>query len=576
MVKYFIILGLSASISLSQQGTYKKKSISSLETVWIKPGALKNIKKVDFDILNSFIEFYIEIPRFDFNTLPKSQIQAFINEANKLSVVDTKTLSKVMEDTIIEEILSILNDPRVQSQRGQKLKNESDFKSFASTKAKSIGLTTKQLGSLMNSAFIYLPYINKMESEKEKGTLSIKIEGGIIWWRMKVKENGTAFLEKIYDATISADNSIDLNLKDSKGKKYTYSEYTWGDRKFETNPETYVQGDAMAEFIQNLSIKMREIPEFKLQAQVEERIGRRYGFRLGLEEGVHLDDGFFLIELEEDEKGNEKEVNLGFLRVSKSRKKSNSLTALSTAKQIYGKKGDIGSIMVEHPRLGIESKFKLSVKSGLNIEPDHAFNLIEETAKNSLILGYGMSYNLAPIINLSQTFLDVEFAFGLLNAKLTDEAIDDRVIPYTIGLGVGLSKKFWFGRMNFPVGLLYNIEGLTFHSKEEELSFSSSGGKLNTGLEYMINANTIISFGIEYTVIPEISSVTFENEDEEEIDLSKELGDDFLDFWNKGGVGYFGNDPLSLSGLSIRFGIDRSLGGTEGNIFGSLDRFKKY
>ena len=41
----------------------------------------------------------------------------------------------------------------------ENFKNESDYQSFAYTKGKSRGLNKSQLESLMNSAYIYLPYI---------------------------------------------------------------------------------------------------------------------------------------------------------------------------------------------------------------------------------------------------------------------------------------------------------------------------------------------------------------------------------------------------------------------------------
>lgn len=573
-LRTLLLFGLFFSTIFPQQGKYKRKSVSSLESVWIKPGSLKNIDKVDIKILDNFMEFYIEIPRFDFNTLPKSQINAFVNEANALEVVDTKTLSKVMENTILDEILSVLNDPDIQNKRGQKLKDESDFESFAATKAKSIGLTTDQLSSLMNSAYIYLPYISKMESKEEKGNLDISMEGGIIWWRVKVDGNGTASIDKVLDATTSVTNSIDLNSKDLKGKKRTYKKYTFGDKKFDTTPYTYVQGDAMLAFAKNLSVKTRELSDFKLQAQVAEKDRNSYGFQLGLADGVHLDDGFFLVELTEDSEGNEKEVNLGFLRVSKSGKNKNDATALSTAKQIFGEKGDVGSIVMEHPRLGMDSRIRLGMRSGLNIEPGHALDFIEKTAESAFMLGFDLSYNLAPIINSSQTFLDFGFTFGVINAELTEDAIDNKVFPYIWGAGLGLSKKFWFGRMNVPVGLSYGIESLSFSSSEgESLFLSGFGGKLNTGFEYMIDANTTFNIGVQYNIVPEISSISF-YEDGEEVDLSESLGDDFLDLWNEGDL--LGNDPLSLSGLSIKVGIDYSLGELGFDVFGFLDPLKKH
>ena len=127
MKKIFTVVICLSFLSISvfaQQGKYVRKSVSSLQSVWIKPGALKNVSNVDMDIFNNFMKFYIEVPRFDFNTLPQNQIDAFLREANAKDSVNVDTLSMVMDNTIVKDILKILNDPDVKMNRGGKLKSE--------------------------------------------------------------------------------------------------------------------------------------------------------------------------------------------------------------------------------------------------------------------------------------------------------------------------------------------------------------------------------------------------------------------------------------------------------------------
>ena len=127
------ILLFTVAISFGQQGVYKKKSVSSLDAVWIKPGAAKNTD-INIKILNDFMEFYIEVPRFDFNQLSKSQVRAFLDKANALDEVTSESLSEAMETTIIKDIMDILNDPEIQKMRSENFKSESDFETFAATK----------------------------------------------------------------------------------------------------------------------------------------------------------------------------------------------------------------------------------------------------------------------------------------------------------------------------------------------------------------------------------------------------------------------------------------------------------
>jgi hypothetical protein len=69
-------------------------------------------------------------------------------------------------------------------------------------KAKSLGLTTDELSTLMNSAYIYLPYIKSAKKEIDEKSLTITIEGGIIWWQLKIDPDGKAIpnIEIVADA----------------------------------------------------------------------------------------------------------------------------------------------------------------------------------------------------------------------------------------------------------------------------------------------------------------------------------------------------------------------------------------
>ena len=572
MKKIFTVVICLSFLSISvfaQQGKYVRKSVSSLQSVWIKPGALKNVSNVDMDIFNNFMKFYIEVPRFDFNTLPQNQIDAFLREANAKDSVDVDTLSMVMDNTIVKDILKILNDPDVKMNRGGKLKSEADLQSFAATKAKSLGLTTEELKVLMNSAYIYLPYVTELSSETKEGMLSVDIKGGIIWWRVGVQPNGDVAVTQVLDATTRGINSIDLNATEIlTDKKLTYDEYSFGDNKFKTTPQTYVQAGAILAFAKNLGVKTKELDDFKLQAQVAEKTGNEYSFKLGLAEGVHLDDGFFLVELTEDEEGNEKSVQMGFLRIAKTGKNSENPLALSSAKQMYGDKGDVGSLVMEHPRLGMDVRVRFGIKAGLNIPAEYTnlglFTILESDVTSATMIDVDISYNLAPIINRSQTFLDVGFSFGFPNAMLTKEAIASKVAAAVWNAGMGASTKFWMGRTNVPVGFKLNYQSFSMGSSEIQYNISSLGFSLNSGFEYMLNANTVLHVGVEMNLAtkPGRLSITYDGEEIVSLDKPDEVAELYPE--------------LFLGGWGFKVGVDYALGELPFDLFGFLDPMKKH
>ena len=196
--------------------------------------------------------------------------------------------------------------------------------------------------------------------------------GGIIWWKVNISSNGEVSVDEVLNAETKTMNSIDLDAKDMFGNKKKYDKYTFGDKSYKTNPQSYVQGGAMLAFAKNLNVKTRELADFKLQAQVIEKDAKSYGFQLGLGEGLHLDDPMFLVEFSEDSEGNEKIDKIGFLEVSKSANNKEDKSALSSATQMYGDAGDVGSVVMEGILVsGIDVRLRLGMKSGLNIEPNH-------------------------------------------------------------------------------------------------------------------------------------------------------------------------------------------------------------
>ena len=338
----FICLGCILS---AQQGKYVRKSVSSLESVWFKPGSVGGLQ-FDSKTFDKFIDFYIEIDRFDYNVLPGNLIQEFRREANSIEEVSADALSEVLEKSVTSKIVEILNDPEVMQKRGTALKDEAAFQSFAATKAKSLGLTTEELKTLMNSAYIYLPFISSAEKKSDGADdLSVTIKGGITWWQVKMLGDGSTSVEQVLSATTMGYSVIDPTAKDPITKQSLYNEFQFGAEKWSTSPTQYCQNDAMLAFCKNLGVKTKEIDAFKLSAQIVEVDGKEYGFPLGFREGVHLDDGFHIVEYEEDDEGNEVAVRQGFVRVSRTGDNVEDPNNYTYAQQLLGSRVSEGTVI---------------------------------------------------------------------------------------------------------------------------------------------------------------------------------------------------------------------------------------
>ena len=589
MKKVIIISVLLVSVSLlvGQQGKYVRKSVSSLESVWFKPGSVAGL---DFDskTFDKFIDFYVEVDRFDYNVLPGNLIQDFRREANSIDSVNADAISDVLESTVISKIVDILNDPDVMQKRGTALKDESAFQSFAATKAKSLGLTTDELKTLMNSAYIYLPYIHSAKKETEDKYLSITIYGGILWWQLKVDGSGNASVEKVLEAKTSGLSSIDPNGKNPLTDKPLYTEFKFGNEKWSTTPEQYAQNDAMLAFAKNLGVKTKEIEAFKLQAQIVEADGKKYAFPLGFKEGVHLDDGFHIVEFMEDEQGNEVAEEIGFVRVAKTGDNNEDPNNYTYANQLLGSKVSEGTVVMEHPRLGMDARIKFGMISGMNISRSHSqlpnflggeyIFVDDEGATSEIGANITFAYNLAPIIGVSQTFLDIDMGFFMPVVEINPNA---EAFPFIIPINFGVTKKIQFGKSNLGVGVnggfdMFSMAGTitvsTVSSTEYTYAYSIMALGFGASVNYEMLLTPDLSFnigaGYRLGLAPLSASITI---DETEYDLTENYttyfpGKDFDETF----------EDLNLGGLGINLGINYALGELPINLFGFLDPLKKH
>ena len=588
MKKVIIISVLLVSVSLlvGQQGKYVRKSVSSLESVWFKPGSVAGL---DFDskTFDKFIDFYVEVDRFDYNVLPGNLIQDFRREANSIDEINPDAISDVLESTVISKIVDILNDPDVMQKRGTALKDESAFQSFAATKAKSLGLTTDELKTLMNSAYIYLPYIHSAKKETEDKYLSITIYGGILWWQLKVDGSGNASVEKVLEAKTSGLSSIDPNGKNPLTDKPLYTEFKFGNEKWSTTPEQYAQNDAMLAFAKNLGVKTKEIEAFKLQAQIVEADGKKYAFPLGFKEGVHLDDGFHIVEFMEDEQGNEVAEEIGFVRVAKTGDNKSDPNNFTYANQLLGSKVSEGTVVMEHPRLGMDARIKFGMISGMNISRSHSqlpnflggeyIFVDDEGATSAIGANITFAYNLAPVIGVSQTFLDIDMGFFMPVVEINPNA---EAFPFIIPINFGVTKKIQFGKSNLGVGVnggfdMFSMAGTitgTVSSTEYTYAYSIMALGFGASVNYEMLLTPDLSFnigaGYRLGLAPLSASITI---DETEYDLTENYttyfpGKDFDETF----------EDLNLGGLGINLGINYALGELPINLFGFLDPLKKH
>ena len=521
-----LLFGFFAIDSFAQQGEYVRKSVSSIESVWIKPGAVDFGVSFDHDFFEIMVDEYIEMNRFDYNTLPEPILKDFRDRANSLSDVTPEAMSEVLNETVVKEILNILNDPEVKKARGQALKSESDAESFAATKAKSLNLTTEQLKTLLNSAYIYLPYIGNVEREDKDGNVKIDIEGGIIWYNVVVSPDGTTELELVKNTETSVFGMQDLSEDD---------DFAYGTQVFDTNPVEYAFYDATLAFAKNLGVQTKEIEDFKLSAQVTEVTNNKYYFPLGKKEGIYMDDTFLLYEQVQDESGEVSEKQVGLVRVINTANNREDENAKSEAVQLIGDRYQPGIIVRENPRYGLDIRVGASVLTGI----DYTDGTLKEPADGAAGGKLTFSYNTAPIIGITQTFVEIQTSFNGLNASTIEDA-NNTPLLYTAYLNA--RKRFSFGRAFVGAGLGAGVDGIAFFSSDDDNvtdGISTIGVKADAETGFLISPNLSLNVGLGYKV--------------SEASVNADFG-----------------------GLLINVGVSYSLRQLPFNVFGFLDGLKKH
>jgi hypothetical protein len=217
----------------------------------------------------------------------------------------------------------------------------------------------------------------------------------------------------------------------------------------------------------------------------------------------------------------------------------------------------------------MDTRVRLGYKSGLKIPAEYTsipgfFQILDSDASSATMVDLDFSYNLAPIINISQSFLDLGLSVGVPLAKLTDEAIASKVASLVWDVGAGFSKKIWMGRMNIPLGLMFNFQSFSMGSKELQYNISSLGFSLISGFEYMLNADLTMHAGVEMNIAMPSGRVSLTYNEEEIFFYTdpKEISELYPE--------------LFLGGWNFKIGVDYSLGELPFDLFGFLDPMKKY
>jgi opacity protein-like surface antigen len=273
-----------------------------------------------------------------------------------------------------------------------------------------------------------------------------------------------------------------------EGEKVDYKEYA-----FRT---------AAIALARDIQVAVRDIPEFRLGAQVIEVYSNAISFPMGKREGIKIDDGFDLVELQENPDGGVIQKKIGFARVTQVADNRSNPNRFSKAIVIIGRGLEPGIYVSERPRLPID----LLVNFKTN-----PFTITLTGFGSESMTGYSIHaellYNLGRNLDISQLWVGGGLSFGggsAENLEIMKIIFGDKPDVSILEYNAVIMKRFYLPFRFSVVGRAdFVLEVVNFSKGDAKLQHSGLGLALGLGVEYTATPDVILGLGLGYRFFSE-------------------------------------------------------------------------
>lgn len=546
---YAFILMMFFNSAFGQMDQYSRKSISFVNML-VYNESKENFRLETEQAFLTRLQSQLQLDRFDVNPLPDEIGNKLRNALPSFhDLGDEEVLISAMESVIIPELQKILDVEK--EARARDFVSETERNSFIALKAKEVGVSSKHMIEVMNSAYIFLPFVSKIEANKhkkdsedkdDKDKMNVTVKGGLYVY--KVNYTGDYSITKM--ATVRGSGYGSKEKKDSwktaKNKAFVASASSLG---------------------LSMKVELQKIDDFKLKAQLRKVKALSVKFPLGKKEGLKLDRPYYVGEWVENKKGIRKFEKDGFVRIGKVANNYDDPSALSSAYVIH--KGDWarGMTLMEHPTLGIDFAFKpkmfqIEIDSGYFKAKDKDPAVYIASAKKNLFgAEFDLNINIAEQTKKLQSFLVLGGSFSGMTLENRIFNKDDYPISYIednleksaaffFNGHIGYLRKNYLGPVAFRREFLLGVQGVSFSNEyvegDDDLNIMALGfgGSITLGLEVALNIDWNLGVFGGYDLYPGMPIWTMkyadkdDDDDEKDIDLKKFNSVDFPKIKNVG------------------------------------------
>ena len=445
-----------------EAGSYDRKSISYVNRILLLDNSVKNQMPPPYThITLKGLKKTLLLERFDRNPLTEDFLTEFTAEIDRTlpnmsgnggKVMDS--ISAVMNRTIVPKIVSIVEASK--KVRAELLLTEQQKNSFITDKAKEVGVTADELNRVMNSAYLFLPFVRNYSdrSNKKEGTYSVSLDIGVMIWKISVAGDSAKAIPLMRKVMTGTGSSRINGSYLYKGSSVGYREYAFRQLLNEVN--------------MNLEVAVKEVEAFKLRSQITEDHGLTVKFDLGKKAGIRVNDKFFIMRNIEMPDGSIVQKKGGWVRVTKVGTREKTETSKAA---IVGGRPSIGSEIKEYPRIPMDFTLK-GRNYKLDIENSKTYSHINVKTRDAWGPELQISTDIGRYVRVPQLYLGVEAGFGFggyygtvknnSTVENNSTVIEKDGNYYMISYDVSITKKFFFRRVGLVLDPAFGGQYLVF------------------------------------------------------------------------------------------------------------------
>lgn len=375
------------------------------------------------------------------------------------------------------EILEAFPEPQV-----KQMVTESQKNAFIVLKAKELGVTATQLRQILETGFIYIPFISQYQNNGD-----IDIRCGMLWYHVVYGDRPG--IEKIALLTTQSSGSfpaISHNIT------------------------------------RNLSIKIRNLGIFRLQAPIAEIDNNHIKIPLYRKDGIHRDDPFYVGEWVSTSSGGEHFQKNGFVRLLTIAADTSVHRQFTTAYAVQRGNWSRGMMVIEHPRMHADIALKPQwfsldfnpdfISFPSQSEEDQALYLeFKNTNVKGNITDFDVQLNLARHLQIAQFFWIAGIGLGRINVNscIYPQEINNGNLPpfqtsqaQLYSVHTGFLKKHYFGAVALHEAITIDYQHLTYQNLDYKVFNDNLAFETNFGLEYAISIDWNIGVFLGYSFLP--------------------------------------------------------------------------